>query len=98
MNVTGFRYDVEVAGVSGDIAYTAGFERFDTRIGDNPIEHTDVRVTHVYRSERRLEDRPPPRRPRAYGRKPDRMSDGRDQGSFSASKTKCSGMTAMYGA
>jgi ketosteroid isomerase-like protein len=39
-----FHYDIEVADVSGDMAYTAGFERFKA-------SRVTVRVTHVYRRE-----------------------------------------------
>lgn len=48
-----FRYDVEVADVVGDMAYTVGFERFDGSVpgADGETETTTVRVTHVYRRE-----------------------------------------------
>jgi ketosteroid isomerase-like protein len=48
---TDFHYDVEVAEVSGDMAYTVGYERFNTQVGDGPIEPYSVRVTHIYRRE-----------------------------------------------
>ena len=50
-NVSDFRYDVEVAEVSGDMAYTIGYERFSGSIGGRPVEPVTVRVTHVYRRE-----------------------------------------------
>ena len=48
---TDFRYDVMTADVSGDMAYTVGFERFKASIGGGPPEDVTVRVTHVYRRE-----------------------------------------------
>jgi ketosteroid isomerase-like protein len=49
--ITDFRYDVEVADVSGDMAYTVGYERFNTSIDGGPPEPYTVRVTHIYRRE-----------------------------------------------
>ena len=46
-----FRYDVEVADVSGDMAYTVGYERFTSSVDGGPAEPYTVRVTHVYRRE-----------------------------------------------
>jgi ketosteroid isomerase-like protein len=46
-----FHYDVEVADVSGDMAYTLGFERFNGSIAGRPVEPVTVRVTHIYRRE-----------------------------------------------
>ena len=46
-----FHYDVEVADVSGDMAYTVGFERFNATGEDGAVEPVTVRVTHVYRRE-----------------------------------------------
>jgi hypothetical protein len=46
-----FSYDVEVVDVSGDMAYTAGFERFKAARNGGPAEDVCVRVTHVYRRE-----------------------------------------------
>lgn len=50
-NVSDFRFDVEVVEVSGDMAYTLGFERFDGSIAGRPVEPVTVRVTHIYRRE-----------------------------------------------
>ena len=50
-NVSDFRYDVEVVGVSGDLAYTVGYERFNGSIRGRPVEPETVRVTHIYRRE-----------------------------------------------
>jgi ketosteroid isomerase-like protein len=46
-----FHYDVEVADVSGEMAYTVGFERFKASLEGGPPEQITVRVTHVYRRE-----------------------------------------------
>jgi ketosteroid isomerase-like protein len=50
-DVSDFRFDVEVVDVRGDMAYTAGFERFNGSIAGRPVEPVTVRVTHVYRRE-----------------------------------------------
>jgi ketosteroid isomerase-like protein len=50
-DVTDFRYDVELADVNGDLAYTLGYERFNGSIRGRPVESVTVRVTHVYRRE-----------------------------------------------
>ena len=50
-NVSDFRFDVEVVGVSGDLAYTLGFERFNGSVAGRPVEPVTVRVTHIYRRE-----------------------------------------------
>jgi ketosteroid isomerase-like protein len=46
-----FRYDIEVADVVGDMAYTVGFERFNATREDGGVEPVTLRVTHVYRRE-----------------------------------------------
>jgi ketosteroid isomerase-like protein len=50
-DVSDFRFDVEVADVSGDMAYTVGYERFTGSIDGRPVAPVTVRVTHVYRRE-----------------------------------------------
>ena len=50
-NVSDFRFDVEVVEVSGDMAYTLGFERFNASVRGRPVEPITVRVTHIYRRE-----------------------------------------------
>jgi ketosteroid isomerase-like protein len=50
-NVSNHRFDVELVEVSGDVAYTLGFERFEGSIAGRPIESITVRVTHIYRRE-----------------------------------------------
>jgi ketosteroid isomerase-like protein len=66
-DVSNFRFDVEAAGVSGNMAYSVGYERFNGSIDGRPIEPISVRVTHVYRREdgewkivHRHGDNPPP--------------------------------------
>lgn len=49
--VSDFRYDVELVEVSGDMAYTLGFERFQGSVAGRPVEPVTVRVTHIYRRE-----------------------------------------------
>jgi ketosteroid isomerase-like protein len=50
-NVSDFRWDIEVADVVGDMAYTVGYERFNGSIGGRPAKDIEVRVTHAYRRE-----------------------------------------------
>jgi ketosteroid isomerase-like protein len=50
-DVSDFRFDVEVAEVSGDLAYTVGHEHFNGSIDGRPVGRMTVRVTHVYRRE-----------------------------------------------
>ena len=50
-DVSDFRFDVEVVDVSGDRAYTLGFERFKASVAGRPVEPVTVRVTHIYRRE-----------------------------------------------
>jgi quercetin dioxygenase-like cupin family protein/ketosteroid isomerase-like protein len=50
-NVSDYRFDVELVEVSGDMAYTLGFERCNASIAGRPVEPITVRVTHVYRRE-----------------------------------------------
>jgi ketosteroid isomerase-like protein len=50
-DVSDFRFDVEVADLSGDMAYTVGYERFTGSIDGRPVAPVTVRVTHVYRRE-----------------------------------------------
>jgi len=50
-DVTDFRYDIELAEVNGDMAYTLGYERWTGSSRGNPVGPVTVRVTHVYRRE-----------------------------------------------
>ncbi len=46
-----YRFELVAAGVSGDLAYTVGFERSEARYDGGPPKATVLRVTHVYRRE-----------------------------------------------
>jgi ketosteroid isomerase-like protein len=50
-DVSDFRFDVDLVQVSGDMAYTLGFERWSGSIAGRPVEPVTVRVTHIYRRE-----------------------------------------------
>jgi ketosteroid isomerase-like protein len=47
----GFRLEVIAAGVSGDLAYTVGYEHSLVSRDDGPVKSNRLRVTHVYRRE-----------------------------------------------
>ena len=46
-------FDVELvaAGVSGDLAYTVGFEHSEYSYDGGPVQPATLRVTHIYRRE-----------------------------------------------
>jgi len=50
-NCTAFNFDLVGAGVSGDLAYTVGYERCSRSWDGGPVESTTLRVTHVFRRE-----------------------------------------------
>jgi ketosteroid isomerase-like protein len=50
-NCTAYRFDLVAAGVSGNLAYTVGYERSSVSVGGGPVEPNPLRVTHVYRRE-----------------------------------------------
>lgn len=50
-DVTDYRYDVEVADVSGNMAYTVGYESYTGATSGGPVHSVTLRVTHVYRRE-----------------------------------------------
>lgn len=50
-DIRDFRCELEVAEVSGDMAYTVGYERFTSSVDGGPAEPNTVRVTHAYRRE-----------------------------------------------
>jgi ketosteroid isomerase-like protein len=50
-NPTAYRFDLVAAGVSGDLAYTVGFEHASVSVGGGPVQPLTVRATHVYRRE-----------------------------------------------
>ena len=47
------KFDVELvaAGVSGDLAYTVGFEHSEYSYDGGPVQPATLRVTHIYRRE-----------------------------------------------
>ncbi|MGH3826635.1 MAG: YybH family protein, partial [Pseudonocardiaceae bacterium] len=50
-DVGDFSFDVEVAELSGDLAYTVGYERFTGSVDGGPVAAITLRVTHVYHRE-----------------------------------------------
>jgi ketosteroid isomerase-like protein len=48
---TAYRFDLVAAGVSADLAYTAGYEHVSASMDGVPVEPFTLRVTHVYRRE-----------------------------------------------
>jgi ketosteroid isomerase-like protein len=48
---TSYGFDLIAAGVSGDLAYTVGYEHTSTSWEGVPLEPYTLRVTHVYRRE-----------------------------------------------
>ena len=63
---TSYRFELVAAGVSGDLAYTVGYEHTSASWDGVPMEPYTLRVTHAYRRERgewrivhRHADRPP---------------------------------------
>ena len=49
-NSTAYRFELVAAGVSGDLAYTVGYEHNATSVDGSPADYI-LRVTHVYRRE-----------------------------------------------
>ncbi len=50
-NCTAYDFELVAAGVSGDLAYTVGYERCSRSLDGGPVEPSVLRVTHVYRRE-----------------------------------------------
>jgi len=48
---TAYRFELVAAGVSGDLAYTVGYEHISVSMDGVPVEPFTLRVTHVYRRE-----------------------------------------------
>ncbi len=48
---TDYTFDLVAAGVSGDLAYTVGYERYSASVDGGPVTSNVLRVTHVYRRE-----------------------------------------------
>jgi ketosteroid isomerase-like protein len=50
-NVSGYRFDLVACDVSGDLAYTVGYERYAGSISGGPAQETVLRVTQIFRRE-----------------------------------------------
>ncbi len=50
-NCTTYRYELVAAGISGDLAYTVGYEHSSASVDGGPVTSNTLRVTHVYRRE-----------------------------------------------
>jgi len=50
-NCTAYRFELVAAGISGDLAYTVGYEHTSVSVDGVPVEPYTLRVTHVYRRE-----------------------------------------------
>jgi ketosteroid isomerase-like protein len=50
-NCESFRLEIVAAGVSGDLAYTVGYEHTQASMGGDPPRPYRLRVTHAYRRE-----------------------------------------------
>ena len=48
---TAYNFELVAAGVSGDLAYTVGYEHSERSVNGGPIEPATLRVTHIYRRE-----------------------------------------------
>jgi ketosteroid isomerase-like protein len=48
---TAYRFELLAAGVSGDLAYTVGYEHTTAAWDGTPLDPYTLRVTHVYRRE-----------------------------------------------
>ncbi len=48
---TAYRFELVAAGVSGNLAYTVGFEHTSVSMDGVPVEPYTLRVTHIYRRE-----------------------------------------------
>src|SRR5437763_16890967 len=46
-----YHFELVAAGVSGDLAYTVGYERSIVSVHGGPLHSVVLRVTHVYRRE-----------------------------------------------
>ena len=50
-NCSEFNFEIVAAGVSGDLAYTVGYEHSIRSLDYGPVENATLRVTHIYRRE-----------------------------------------------
>jgi ketosteroid isomerase-like protein len=65
-NLADYRFELVAAGISGDLAYTLGYEHVVFSVDAGPVAPLTLRVTHIYRREdgewkvvHRHADRPP---------------------------------------
>ena len=47
-NCKAYSFELIAPGVSGDLAYTVGYERSSRSVDGGPVEPSTLRVTHVY--------------------------------------------------
>jgi ketosteroid isomerase-like protein len=50
-NTTGYTFDLVACDVSGDLAYTVGYERYTGSLSGGPAQDVVLRVTHIFRRE-----------------------------------------------
>lgn len=50
-NCTAYSFELVAAGVSGDLAYTVGYEHSSVSVDGAPVKENTLRVTHIYRRE-----------------------------------------------
>ncbi len=50
-NCMEYRFELVTAGVSGDVAYTVGYEHSSRSLDGGPVTSATLRATHVYRRE-----------------------------------------------
>jgi ketosteroid isomerase-like protein len=50
-NCTEYNFELVAAGVSGELAYTVGYEHSSRSVRGGPVESSTLRVTHIYRFE-----------------------------------------------
>lgn len=48
---TDYTFDLVACDVSGDLAYTVGYERYTGSLSGGPVQEVVLRVTHIFRRE-----------------------------------------------
>lgn len=51
-NCTSYNFEIVAADVSGDLAYTVGYEHSERSLDGGAVESATLRVTHIYRREK----------------------------------------------
>jgi ketosteroid isomerase-like protein len=51
-NFSSYEFELVAAGVSGDLAYTVGYEHSAGSVDGGPVVPNTLRVTHIYRREK----------------------------------------------